>query len=175
MYIAYCDLLPVKYRQFSRHWVTFKVIHLWQAFSNNLMRFFVHLCNIWQDFNWHSDALRHPRVARPVCGSGVFVLIWSWREFQSERQIWVTDFKSTRNICPVSSDTWSGAYVVAYERRYKLVSQERIGVRCSNLLDRPITWPAMYDYCCQMSKYQRSRLQGHVMCQPLVPAAKCYN
>jgi len=43
----------------------------------------------------------------------------------------------------------------------ELITQERIAVGSSNLVEGLITWPAMYDYWTK-SKRQRSRSQGHV-------------
>jgi len=43
----------------------------------------------------------------------------------------------------------------------ELITQERIAVGFSNLVEGLITWPAMYDHWPRW-KGQRSRSQGHV-------------
>jgi len=88
------------------------------------------------------------------------------------RQIWVSDFKHVGKICPlrishVVRRMRSGCRRIVNGILWEmseLITQERIAVGSSNLVEELTTWSAMYDHW-PRSKGQRSRSQGHVTYQ----------
>jgi len=79
------------------------------------------------------------------------------------------DFKYVGKICPLRIDhvircMRSGCRRIVNAILWELselITQERIAVGSSNLVEGLTTWPAMYDRW-PRSKGQRSRSQGHV-------------
>jgi len=79
------------------------------------------------------------------------------------RQIGVRDFKYLGKIFPLRTGHVIRRMLVngGLWRTSELISQERIGVGSSNLVEGLTTWPAMFGHCPRL-KGQRARSQGHV-------------
>jgi len=82
------------------------------------------------------------------------------------RQIGVRDFKYVGKNAPThrSRDTAHAQWLQILWLMSELITQERIAVESSNLVEGLTTWPALYDYW-PRSKGQRSKSQGHVTYQ----------